>query len=49
MLLLGDIGGFTGAIIIFPTYFMSWYSSRMFLASVYQDIPVEKNEKKKKK
>ena len=43
MLLLGDIGGFNGAIIIFPTYVMSWYSSRMFLASVYQEMPVKKS------
>ena len=28
--LLGDVGGFNGAIIIFPAYIMSFYSSRMY-------------------
>ena len=33
--LLGDIGGFNGAIIILPTYLMSFYTPRMYQASVY--------------
>ena len=30
--LLGDIGGFNGAIIILPAYFMAIYSERMYNA-----------------
>lgn len=33
--LLGDIGGFNGAIIILPTYLMSFYNPRMYQASLY--------------
>jgi len=36
MILVGDIGGFTGAVIGLPSYFLSWYSNRMFAASVYK-------------
>ena len=36
MILVGDIGGFTGAIIGLPAYFLNWYSSRMFGASIYE-------------
>ena len=28
--LLGDFGGFNGAIVMFPSYHMSFYSARMF-------------------
>ena len=40
--MLGDIGGFNGAIIIFPSYLMSWYAERMFNASIYEEMPVKK-------
>ena len=40
--LLGDVGGFNGAIIIFPSYFMSWYAARRFNSSIYEDMPIKK-------
>ena len=33
--LLGDIGGFNSAIIILPTFLMSFYNPRMYQASLY--------------
>ena len=45
--LLGDVGGFNGAIIIFPTYLMSWYASRMFVSSIAADMPMKKKKKHK--
>ena len=49
MILLGDIGGFTGIIIGLPSYFMSWYSSKMFKAQIYRKLPIKGIRKKKKK
>ena len=46
--MLGDIGGFNGAIIIFPSYLMSWYAERMFNASIYEEMPVKKQRSKKR-
>ena len=46
--LLGDVGGFNGAIIIFPSYLMSWYAARKFNASIYEDMPIKKPNTKKK-
>lgn len=30
MIMAGDIGGFQGAIILFPTFLMSFYTPKMF-------------------
>ena len=49
MTLVGDIGGFTGAIIGLPAYFLSWYSNRMFTASIYEEMPVNDRKDKNKK
>ena len=49
MILVGDIGGFTGAIIGLPAYFLNWYSSRMFGASIYEQLPINDSKKKKQK
>ena len=38
--LLGDFGGFNGAILGFASFFLSFYSSRMFSASLLEDLPV---------
>ena len=46
--LLGDVGGFNGAIIIFPSYLMSWYAARKFNASIYEDMPIKKPNAKKR-
>ena len=44
--LVGDVGGFNGAIVIIPTYLMSFYSLRMFNASLLEELPVSKKKKK---
>ena len=44
--LIGDFGGFNGAIIIFPSLFMSFYSSSLFHASLLEDLPVRQAKKK---
>ena len=46
MILIGDIGGFAGAIIGLPAYFLSWYSNKMFSASIYKQLPVKDSKKK---
>ena len=46
--LLGDVGGFNGAIIIFPSFLMSWYAARKFNASIYEDMPIKKQKANKK-
>ena len=40
--LLGDFGGFNGAIIMLPTVLVSFYTQRMFNAAVARDTPVRK-------
>ena len=47
--LIGDIGGFNGAITILPSYFMSIYSSQMFKMALSQDFKVHKSAKRSKK
>ena len=47
-IMLGDIGGFWGAIILVPTSFMSYYSGQMFNASLQSEIPVKKQRKRQK-
>ena len=44
--LLGDVGGFNAAIIIFPSYFMSSFSSNKYSQAVYKGVPVRKTKKK---
>ena len=44
--LIGDFGGFNGAIVIFPSLFLSFYSYRMFNASLLEDLPVRTGKKK---
>ena len=46
--LLGDLGGFNGAITIFPAYIMSYYASRMYQKSVAADTPIRKPRKRNK-
>ena len=38
--MIGDLGGFNGAIILFPAYFMSLYSSLMFQKDTTEEAPV---------
>ena len=44
--LLGDVGGFNGAIIIFPLLLMSRYSGSMYNAAIKSEIPIRKSQKK---
>ena len=46
--LLGDIGGFNGAITIFPSYLLSWYAAKMFNTSIYKDMPIKKKDLKRR-
>lgn len=47
--LLGDVGGFNGAIIMLPAYMMSWYSAKMFQDSLLQEIPVKTKRRPREK
>ena len=50
MTLIGDLGGFNGAIMLIPTLMMSIYSKTMFESSLEQEIPVRRaNDRKNKK
>ena len=46
MILIGDIGGFNGAVFIFPAFIMSWYNQKMFTSSLYEELPVKKKKSK---
>ena len=46
--LIGDLGGFNGAIIILPSFLMTLYSSRIFDAQLLEDLPVRKEKKKER-
>ena len=46
--LLGDLGGFNAAIIIFPSYVMSFYSERMFQSALAGEVPIRKRKRNKK-
>jgi len=35
MTLIGDLGGFNGAIVMFPAFFMSYYSATLFQSDVF--------------
>ena len=48
-ILLGDLGGFNGAIMIFPAYVMSFYSSRMYQKAISGELPVRKPRPKRGK
>lgn len=47
-MLLSDFGGFQGAIIMIPYFFMSYYSSKMLANSITAKIPARSNKIKKK-
>ena len=46
MTLVEDIGGFQGAIILLPAFLMSFYSPKMFEASIASRMPVKKKRKR---
>lgn len=43
--LVGDLGGFSSAVTIFPMIFMGFYSSRMFASSVTANEPFRESDK----
>ena len=47
MQLIGDVGGFNSAIVLFPTVIMGFYSAHSFEKSISSDIPVKKKKRKK--
>ena len=46
MILIGDIGGFNGSMVMIPTYFMSYISAIMYKWSVTSEIPVKKKNRR---
>ena len=42
--LIGDFGGFNGAIIMFPAFFLSFYNSIMYNQAIEKELPVRKNK-----
>ena len=47
--MLGDVGGFNGAIIILPAYLMAKYSESKYQASIQQEIPSRKTKQRRSK
>ena len=43
--LIGDVGGFNGAIVILPTFIMTIYSERMFKGAISEEIPTRKKNR----
>ena len=48
-IMLGDVGGFNGAILILPAYLMNKYSERKYLASIGKEIPSRKTRQQGRK
>ena len=42
LMLIGDLGGFNGAILLFQGFIMSFYSSHLFKSKLAQEIPVRR-------
>ena len=38
---IGDIGGFNGAILMFPAFFVSRYTAKMYETTIYSELPVK--------
>ena len=47
--MIGDIGGFNGAIIILPSYILASYSARMYSSSIQEEIPVSNKKSRNRK
>ena len=41
MTLVGDVGGFNGAVIVFPAVLLSFFSERMYHKAIAEDMPVK--------
>ena len=46
MILIGDVGGFNGSMVMIPTYFMSYISAIMYKWSVTNEVPVKKKSRR---
>ena len=44
MTMLGDVGGFNEAVIIFPSIIMAYFSERMYRKDIAGEIPVKDDE-----
>ena len=49
LILIGDIGGFQGAIFMIPAFFLSFYSPKMFEKSLLEDMPIKKKQHKRRR
>ena len=47
MMMIGDFGGFNGAIMIVPTLFMGLYNSSMYQYEVTSEIPTKRKSSKR--
>ena len=47
--LLKDVGGFNGAIMIFPAFLMSFYSAKMYQQAVAGQTPIRRPQRRNKK
>lgn len=43
--LAGDVGGFNGAVIIFPTFFLAFYSQKMFEQQIASEFTTRKTKR----
>ena len=48
-MMIGDMGGFYGAVVGAVSYAMSWYSARMFQTSVFAEMPYKKRKNRSKR
>ena len=44
MTMLGDVGGFNEAVIIFPSIIVAYFSERMYRKEIAGEIPVKDDE-----
>ena len=42
MTLIGDVGGFNGAMVLLPTYLMSYFTFMMYKWAITEDMPIKK-------
>ena len=47
--LIGDIGGFNAAVVLFPAYLMHFYSQQMFKSQILKEMPSNSKIKGKRR
>ena len=45
MTLIGDVGGFNSAIILLPSFIMTFYSNRKYNESIQKEIPIRSRKR----